>query len=497
MRFRTGTKAMLLGASLYGGLAASAQYSAPATPAPYNPIALAGVTDAPRTAVQAGQKNYQTLSQNPYLGGVPSGRLSTSPVALSLEEAVTFGLKQNLGGVLATDAVVDARGEKWQALSELLPNLVTDTGFGVHQINVKAALGITIPKEPPTIGPFGYFDSRAYLTQSVFDWTSIERARSSEAQLKSAEFSSKDARELVVLVIVSNYLLAIADESEVESATSQRDTAKTLFQQASDQKTAGLASAVDVLRSQVQLQSRELKLITAENDLAKQKLVLARAIGLPLGQEFEITTKIFSQDLAPPSLDDAIQSAYRARADLESQVNRVRSAELAKKAAVAERYPSIGAETDYGLSGVNPGSSHGTVDAAATLHIPIFQGGRVHADVLRADASLAEERQRLEDVRAKIDQEVREVYLDLGAAAQEVSVEKSAVNLATETLEQSRDRFRSGVTDNVEVVQAQDALAIANDAYIASLYSYNLAKISLARATGVAESQYAEYLKGN
>jgi outer membrane protein TolC len=374
---------------------------------------------------------------------------------------------------------------------------VTDTGFGVHQINVKAALGITIPKEPPTIGPFGYFDSRAYLTQSVFDWTSIERARSSEAQLKSAEFSSKDARELVVLVIVSNYLLAIADESEVESATSQRDTAKTLFQQASDQKTAGLASAVDVLRSQVQLQSRELKLITAENDLAKQKLVLARAIGLPLGQEFEITTKIFNQDLAPPSLDDAIQSAYKARADLESQVNRVRSAELAKKAAVAERYPSIGAETDYGLSGVNPGSSHGTVDAAATLHIPIFQGGRVHADVLRADASLAEERQRLEDVRAKIDQEVREVYLDLGAAAQEVSVEKSAVNLATETLEQSRDRFRSGVTDNVEVVQAQDALAIANDAYIASLYSYNLAKISLARATGVAESQYAEYLKGN
>jgi outer membrane protein TolC len=224
---------------------------------------------------------------------------------------------------------------------------------------------------------------------------------------------------------------------------------------------------------------------------------LARAIGLPLGQEFEITTKIFNQDLAPPSLDDAIQSAYKARADLESQVNRVRSAELAKKAAVAERYPSIGAETDYGLSGVNPGSSHGTVDAAATLHIPIFQGGRVHADVLRADASLAEERQRLEDVRAKIDQEVREVYLDLGAAAQEVSVEKSAVNLATETLEQSRDRFRSGVTDNVEVVQAQDALAIANDAYIASLYSYNLAKISLARATGVAESQYAEYLKGN
>ena len=497
MLFRTWAKAMLLAVWLFGGLIASAQYSAPATPAPYNPIALAEVTGAPRTAVQAGQNNYQTLSQNPYLGGVPSGKLSAAPVELSLEDAVNLGLRHNLGGVLATDVVSGARAQHWQALSELLPTVLTDTGFGVHQVNVKAAFGLSIPGEPPIIGPFGYFDSRAYLTQSIFDWDSIERARSSQAQVKAAEFNSRDAREIIVLVIVSNYLLAIADQSEVESAISQRDTAKALFQQASDQKTAGLASAVDVLRSQVQLQSREQKLISAQVDLAKQKLVLARAIGLPLGQQFEITTSVPYHELTPSSLDDAIQSAYKARADFQSQVNRVRSAELARKAALAERYPSLGAETDYGLSGVTPGSSHGTVDAAATLHIPVFQGNRVHADVLRADASLAEEQQRLEDLRARIDQEVRDAYLDLQADAQEVSVEKSAVALATETLKQSRDRFSSGVTDNIEVVQAEDALAIANDAYIASLYSHNLAKISLARATGVAESQYSEYLRGN
>jgi outer membrane protein TolC len=496
MRYKPWNKLLLQSCTLLGGAVAFAQYNTPATPAPYNPIALAEVTGAPRTAVQAGQSSYQILSQNPYLGGVPEGKLSATPVALSLEGAVAFGLKQNLGGVLATDVVTDARGQRWQALSELLPNVVTDTGFGVHQVNVKAAFGLTIPGEPRIIGPFGYFDSRAYLTQSVFDWSSIERARSSKAQLKSAEFSSKDARELVVLVIVSNYLLVIADQSEVESATSQRDTAKTLFQQTSDQKTAGLASAVDVLRSQVQLQSREQKLIVARNNLAKQKLVLARAIGLPLGQHFEITTDVAYQELTPLSLDDALQSAYKARPDFQSQVNRVRSAELARKAASAERYPSLGAETDYGLSGVNPGSSHGTVDAAATLRIPIFQGGRVHGDVLRADASLSGEGQRLEDLRARIDQEVRDAYLDLEASAQEVSVEKSAVTLATQNLEQSRDRFASGVTDNIEVVQAQDALAIASDAYIASVYSHNLAKISLARATGVAELRFAEYVEG-
>jgi outer membrane protein TolC len=496
MRRRPRYELLLLSCTLFGGAVASAQYNAPATPAPYNPIALAEITGTPRAAVQAGQNNYQTLSQNPYLGGVPAGRLSATPVALSLEDAVARGLKQNLGGVLATDVVTDARGERWQALSELLPKVITDTGFGVHQINVKAAFGLTIHGEPPIIGPFGYFDSRAYLTQSAFDWGSIERARSSTAQVKSAEFSAKDAREMVVLVIVSNYLLVIADQSEVESATSQRDTAKALFQQTSDQKTAGLASAVDVLRSQVQLQSREQKLIVARNNLAKQKLALARAIGLPPGQTFEITTRVPYRELTPSSLDAAIQSAYKARPDLQSQMNQVRSTELASKAASAERYPSLGVETDYGLSGVNPGSSHGTVDAAATLRIPVFQGGRVHGDILRADASLTRERQRLEDLRARIDEEVRDAYLDLEAAAQEVSVEKSAVTLATQTLEQSRDRFISGVTDNIEVVQAQDVLAIANDTYIASLYSHNLAKISLARAIGVAESSFAAYVEG-
>lgn len=496
MRPRPWNKLLLLSFGLLGGAGGFAQYN-PATPAPYNPIALAEVTGAPRTAVQAGLSNYQSVSQNPYLGGIPSGKLSAAPVALSLEDAVTLGLKQNLGGVLATDAVTDARGQRWQALSELLPDVVTDTGFGVHQVKIKAAFGLSIPGVPPVVGPFGYFDSRAYLTQSVFDWASIERARSSKAQEKSAEFSSKDDRELVVLVVVSNYLLVVADQSEVESATSQRDTAKALFQQASDQKTAGLASAVDVLRSQVQLQSREQKLISAQVNLAKQELVLARAIGLPLGQRYEVTTRFPYQELTPLSLDEAIQSAYKSRADFQSQLHQVRSAELARKAASAERYPSIGAETDYGLSGVNPGSSHGTVDAAATLRIPIFQGGKVHGDVLRADASLSEQKQRLADLRAKIDQEVRDAYLDLEASAQEVSVEKSAVTLATQTLDQSRDRFKSGVTDDIEVVQAQDALAIANDAYIGSLYSYNLAKISLARATGVAESRYAEYLRGN
>ena len=434
--------------------------------------------------------------QNPYLGAVPTGTASPTPLSLSLEDAVARGLRQNLGRLFSTDAVSGAQGERWRALSELLPNLTTASSLGVKQNDLKAVIGITIPGHPPVIGPFGVFDTRGYLDQSVFDWESIERERSSTAQLKSAQYSYKNAREVVVLVVVSNYLLVIADQSQVESALAQRDTAKVLFDQTTDQHKTGLAAAVDVLRSDVELQAREQKLIVARNTLAKQKLVLARAIGLPAGQTFNITTEVAYQPLATSTLDEALQQAYASRPDYKSLTEQVLSAELQKRAASAERYPTVSALADYGDTGTNPASSHGTVDAAVELRFPIFQGGRVHGDNLVADSLLTKDKQQLEDLRASIDQEVRDAFLDLQDTAQEVSVEKNAVQLATETLQQSRDRFASGVTDNIEVVQAQESLADANDAYIDSLYGYNIAKISLARAIGVAESRFTEYLKG-
>ena len=444
----------------------------------------------------AAQDTSDLQMQNPYLGGVPTGKASAAALSLSLEDAVAGGLRQNLGGLLSSDAISGARGERWQALSALLPNLTTATSFGVRQIDLKADFGLDIPGVPHVIGPFGVFDTRAYLDQSVFDWESIERTRSSATQVKSAQYSYKNARELIVVVVVSNYLLVIADQSQVESALSQRDTAKVLFDQTTDQKKAGLAAAVDVLRADVELQAREQRLIVARNNLAKQKRVLARAIGLPAGQTFDITTEVAYQPLTTSTLDDALRQAYSSRADYKSLTEQLRSGELQKKAASAERYPTLSVLADYGSTGTNFASNHGTVDAAAELRLPIFQGGRVHGDNLVADSVLARAKQRLEDLRASIDQEVRNVFLDLQDTAQEVSVENNAVQLATQTLQQSRDRFSSGVTDNIEVVQAQESLADANDAYIASLYRYNIAKISMARAIGVAESNYALYLKG-
>lgn len=454
------------------------------------------------TAAAPSAPNTFTLDSahsNPYLGGVPAGEASTTPLPLSLEDAVARGLRQNLGGLLSTDAFTAARGERWQALSALLPNLTTATGFGVRQVDLKATIGIDVPVPgvPPVTGPFGVFDTRAYLKQSVFNWESIERERSSAAQLKSAQYNYQNARELIVLVVVSNYLLVSADQSQVESAVAQRDTAKALFDQTSDQKKAGLAAAVDVLRSDVELQAREQKLILARNTLSKQRLVLARATGLPAGQAFNITTEVTYEPLATANVDAALQEAYASRADYKSQTEQLRAAELQKRAAAAERYPDLAALADYGDIGTNPASSHGTVNAVGVLRVPIFLGGRIHGDNLIADSVLARAKERLADLRASIDQEVRNAFFDLQDTAQEVAVATRAVQLATQTLQQSRDRFASGVTDNIEVVQAQESLAGANDAYIASLYRYNVAKISIARATGVAESNYALYLKGH
>jgi outer membrane protein TolC len=466
--------------------------------------AQSGLTAPSQGAVSYGAASFarpdtytpDSQRQSTYVTGVPTGTVSPTAVSLSLDDAVARALRQNLGGLLSADAVSGARGERWRALSALLPNLTTSTSFGARQNDLKAIIGITVTGHPPVIGPFGVFDARAYLDQSVFNWESIERARSSAAQVKSAQYSLKDAREVIVLVVVSNYLLVIADQSQVEAALAQRDTAKVLFDPTADQHQAGLAAAVDVLRSNIELQAREQKLIVARNSLAKQKLVLARAIGLPTGQTFDITTEVAYEPLTTSTLDEALQQAYASRADYKSQAEQLRSAELQKKAASAERYPTLSALADYGTIGTNFASNHGTVDAAAVLRFPIFQGGRVHGDNLVADSVLSQARQRLEDLRANIDQEVRDAFLDLQDTAQEVSVAKNAVQLATETLHQSRDRFAAGVTDNIEVVQAQESLADAYDTYIASLYLYNVAKISLARAIGFAESNYALYLKG-
>jgi outer membrane protein TolC len=443
-------------------------------------------------------------SQSPFLGSDPSGKATADVLPIDFKEAIDRGLRYNLGLLLSADQALTVRGERWKALSDLLPNVQGQIQENVETESL-AALGlgkVFKPGEFPTpvpavIGPFNYFDARASVSQSLFNFRNLEKVRAAAEAVKAAHYDYKDARELVVLAVGNSYLQAIATSARIETTEAQVTNAQALFDKAADQRKAGLIPAIDALRSQVELQSRQQQLIAARNDYAKQKLAFARIIGLPAGQEFVLTEKAPYQTLTALPLEVYLQRAYAARSDYQSALAQVRSAELSRTAASAGRLPSLDMNANYGDIGVTPAHSNGTWQVAGSVTIPIFAGGKVHSDVLEAEAQLKRVRSQLGDLRGRIDYEVRASLLDLNSAAQQVEVARSSVDLAEQALAQSQDRFTAGVTDNLEVVQAQEAVAGAHESYIQSLYAHNLAKVELARAIGDAEDGVRRFLKGN
>jgi outer membrane protein TolC len=417
---------------------------------------------------------------------------------LSLRDAIDRGLKQNLGALLSNADIRAARGQRWEQLSALLPHVTAAPYVEASQINLRElGLSFTFPGvNIPEIVRFSYFDARVSVDQSLFDWRSINNERAARQALKSAEYSYKDARDLVVLAVGYTYLQGIADEARIETAEAQVKTAQALFDQARDRVNAGTSPDIDALRAKVELQTRQQQLIQARNNFAIQKLTVGRVIGLAPGQEFEFTDKSPYQPFDGMTVEEALKRAYATRSDHRAAMTDVRAAEFSRKAAVAGYYPSLSFSADFGAAAKHPSAAAQVFDVRGTLTIPIFQGGSVHGDVLQADARLEQSRERLENLRAQIDSDVRTALLNLQSSADQVNVARSNIDLAEETLVQSRDRFGAGVTDTVEVVQSQEAVASAHEQYISSLYSYNFAKISLARALGAAEEGVKEYFKG-
>ncbi len=438
-------------------------------------------------------------SQSPFTGSEPEGKATPEVLKLNFQDAIDLGLRNNLGLLISGDQTITARGERWKELSNLLPNFQAQLQENVETESL-TALGFKsnlfpFPL-PRVIGPFNYFDARASVSQSLFNFKDFEQERAASERLKSAQYSFKDACEVVVLAVGNAYLQAIATASRIETTEAQVTNAQALYDKAVDQQKAGLNPAIDTLRAQVELQTRQQQLIAARNDFAKQKLSLARIIGLPPGQEFVLTEKAPYQALTPLPLEVYLQRAYTSRSDYQAAQAQVRAAELSRRAASAGHYPTLGFDANYGDIGVTPGQSNGTWQVNGGLNIPIFAGGKTHSDVLEADAQLKQLRSQLGDLRGRIDYEVRSALLDLNSAADQVEVARSSVELAEEALTQSRDRFTAGVTDNLEVVQAQESVASAHESYIQSLYAHNLAKVELARAIGDAEQGVKRYLKG-
>jgi outer membrane protein TolC len=427
-----------------------------------------------------------------FQGSVPTGPAGAA-IDLTLDGAIERGLRANLGVLESGTASDTVRAQRIQALSALLPQVTGSMMAVEEQINLKTfgfnfnfpsipALGFN--GIPSVVGPFHYTMAQANVSMTAFDYNKLKTLKAARERESAARLTVEDARDLVAQAVANGYLLIIADASRTDALEAQVKTAQALYERASDQKKAGVSPSIDVLRSEVELKQDEQRLLAQRNQFAKDKLALGRLIGLPPGQEFQIAnqTPFARFETMPPEQADAL--AYRQRADYLSAKHQVAAAEQTVRAATGEWYPTVGVNGYYGDAGVTPNNSHGVFEVAGTVNFNIFDGGRIRGDIEKARAALKQSNDELADLGAQIDYQVRAALLDVKTAADQVAVARSNLDLANQTLDQARDRFVAGVTDNIEVVQAQESVASANDNLIAALYAHNVAKAALARALG-------------
>ncbi len=416
---------------------------------------------------------------------------------LSLREAIARGLDYNLGAVGQSNAVRQAQGQSQVARSALLVNVSGYLAETIQQISLGAeGLRLIIPgfTIPPTIGPFNNIDLRGSLSQSIVDLTAWNNYRSSRELFRASQFAARDARELVVLAVCGAYLQVIATRERVKSAHAQLETATALFQQTQQKRSVGLVPQIDVDRSEVEQLTQQQRVISLENEVAKQKIILARITGLPPGDEYDLTDEVPFSAAPDLSFDDALKQAFEHRADIMAAQAQIRAAEHTLAAARDERLPSLSVSGNYGAIGTNPSQAHTTFLGAATLNVPIWLGGRTEGEITQAKASLAQRRAELEDTRSQVESDVRNAYLDLRAATSQAEVAQRNLQVTRETLDLTRQRFDAGVTDNVEVVQAQESLTSAELDVINSVFAHNVAKLSLARSVASAADSLQQFL---
>jgi outer membrane protein TolC len=452
----------------------------------------------PGTTTSVNTINPAIEVQGPYAGSA----VGKAPFSgkLSLRDAIDGGLHYNLGSIGLSQAVRQAHGQTRVSRSALLPNVNGSLSETVEQLNLQASgirFHIPIPgvSIPSIVGPFNYFDLRATLSQTVVDMTAWNNYRAAKENLRANEMSASDARDLVVLAVGGAYLQVIAAAARVQSAGAQLETANALYRQTSEQRNVGLVAQIDVNRSHVQMLTQRQRVTSLQNDLAKQKINLARMVGLPPSDQYDIADDVPFAAAPAIGLEEALKQAFGERSDLQAAEAQVRAAERARSAALAERLPSLSVSADYGAIGINPSQAHGTFAVAGSLKFPIWQGGRIEGDIEQAEAALAQRQAEAEDVRGQIEADLRKAYLDLEAARNQVETARENTAVSEDNLKLTRQRFDAGVADNVEVVQSQESVASAELDYVNSVFAHNLAKLSLARAIGRAAEKVERFLE--
>jgi outer membrane protein TolC len=464
-------------------------------------VAVLATTVVPAHA-QVGTQVPQLPLSSPFMGGVPEGAVSPQPLQLSIADAIHRALDHNLGVLQAEESVDRAKAARWLALSALLPQ-VNGTGSATRRTTNLEAFGFPLSRFPgaagigPVVGPFNVFEARVFLSQSLLDLSAVNDVRAESHNTAAEQHDYRSARDLVVLVSANLYLQTLAAAARAETARSQLETSQALYTQAQDLRQSGIIAGLDVVRAEVRLSADRQRATAAANDFEKSKLQLARVIGLPPGQEFTLSDVLPDVPVPEMTLQEALDRAYRERPDLLAAQERVRAAEATHAAVRAELLPSVKVNADYGAIGLHISDALATYSVAGVVNIPIFQGGRVQARLAKAEVDVRSRRSELENLRSEVYYDVRSAFLDLQATREELQTATRSRELANQQLTQSRDRFAAGVANNIEVVQAQEAVTLANEQYIAALYGYNVSKALLARSLGTAESAVERFLGGS
>ena len=440
--------------------------------------------------------NLAAPTQGSFGGSLVEGKATDAVLDLSLDDAIARGLRQNLGLILQATAQQNAHGQQMEQLQALLPTVTGDASIEVEQIDL-AAFGLKFPGLNPIIGPFQVVDFRAYLTQSLVNVPALENYIAAKHNFAAAKLSAEDAREMVVLTVGNAYLLCIADAARITAVKAELATAKLSLDQATASHDAGVSPRLDVLRAQVDYQNEQQALISTTNQLAKDKLALARAIGLPLDQAYPPDGHRALRRAGQPGPRSCVcAGAEEPQGPGRRQRAGGRSAQPQQTAARADQLPTVQFSGDFGDIGETVNHSHGTYSATGSVSAPILQIAKTRGEEDVAGAQVAQARDKLADQVQQVNAEIRDSILDIQSAAKLVEAAKSNVDLANEALSEAQQRFHAGVSDNLPVSQAQSSVEQANDQYIAALYQHNAAKLSLARALGVAQTNLKDYLGG-
>ena len=453
------------------------------TPRPFDPGT--NTTNPSALAVQA---------QNPFLGSVPSSALVPGVLELSLSDVVNRGLRANLGLIDSEQDHAQSRAARLRALSALLPQLSAQftEDFRNFPVNTIGGQKLDLPNIIPN---YNYQLASVAYRQDVVDVAAWHEVKASHAEEAMSEASLADAKNIVVLAATSAYLQVLASQSRVKAAEAEFVSAQALERLLTNRVKREVSPEIDAIRATVARDSADQRLALAQVRLEKDKLGLTRIIGLPVEQEFSLTTDLGFHDAPEQNLDSLVQQAAASRQDLKAAEARVEYARQMVKSQSAQRLPSVGIRGNGGEVGVNFGHVYGTYEVEGQVNVPIFTGRRIEAAVLTATATLQRRQAEFQDLQQRTKYDVRSALLDLRAAEKSVQVARSNSALAQEGLRQARDRFEAGVSNSLELIQAQQAVATAQDNDIASVYGHNLAKLLLVRSLGTAERDYTTYLR--